>query len=357
MSIRVRPATSADRRAWDAFVAARPEGDPLQCWAWGECSALAGEVPQRLIAEEADGRLRGVAQALVRPAGFGRQVAYVPHGPVWEREAPDAGNLLAALVEGLRQMGRRERAIVVKLDPRTTLTEDREALAAGLLSFGARRSRDHLQAPSTRILDLTVSREALWATWDPDARNSVRRAAKEGVTVVLDRTGDPAAVEILAALHQRTAERAAFRGRSAAFLGEAARRFAASGGWYLGQAIFEGRPISAMGFLRVGDRAFYLWAGSLRDPALNAARGPYAALAAAIDALAADGCRSLDLWGVTESGDTQADPGAAGYSRFKRKFGGASLHHPGLFDLVIDPFWYRARQARGLLLGRLRPAG
>jgi len=68
--VRVTPAAEADRERWDAFVAARPEGDPLQMWSWGTCAALAGEPPVRILAETLDGRVRGVAQALVRPAGI-----------------------------------------------------------------------------------------------------------------------------------------------------------------------------------------------------------------------------------------------------------------------------------------------
>ena len=89
--VRLVAAQAADRPRWDAFVrGARRRRDPLQTWAWGECAALAGEPPVRILAETADGRVRGVAQALVRPAGIGRSVGYVAHGPIWEREAADA---------------------------------------------------------------------------------------------------------------------------------------------------------------------------------------------------------------------------------------------------------------------------
>ena len=88
--MQVRPAGAGDRPAWEAYVAARPEADPLQAWAWGEANATAGERPARLVATAEDGTVRGVAQLLVRSAGFGRTVIYVPHGPLWDRDAPDA---------------------------------------------------------------------------------------------------------------------------------------------------------------------------------------------------------------------------------------------------------------------------
>ena len=61
----VRLAGPGDRAAWDAFVAARPEADPLQGWAWGEANATAGERPVRLLATGEDGTVRGLAQLLV----------------------------------------------------------------------------------------------------------------------------------------------------------------------------------------------------------------------------------------------------------------------------------------------------
>ncbi len=110
-------------------------------------------------------------------------------------------------------------------------------------------------------------------------------------------------------------------------------------------------PVAAMGFLRVGDRAAYLWGGSSRDAAAERSRAQYAVLGAAMEALAADGATTLDLWGVVEVDDEAAHPDAAGYSRFKRKFGGRPLRHPGTFDLVVDPLWFRLRDARERLRG------
>jgi lipid II:glycine glycyltransferase (peptidoglycan interpeptide bridge formation enzyme) len=75
-------------------------------------------------------------------------------------------------------------------------------------------------------------------------------------------------------------------------------------------------------------------------------------MAAMLKALQADGARSVDMWGVVEPDDADADPSWKGFSDFKRTFDGEPLRHPGLFDLVSDPFWYRLRQARERVLRR-----
>ena len=51
---------------------------------------------------------------------FGRTILYVPHGPLWDREAADAAEVLAHLVTGLKAHARERRGIVLKLDPRAS---------------------------------------------------------------------------------------------------------------------------------------------------------------------------------------------------------------------------------------------
>jgi lipid II:glycine glycyltransferase (peptidoglycan interpeptide bridge formation enzyme) len=345
----VRRATDLDRPAWDTFVASRPEADLLQTWAWGQCTALAGEPPERLVLED-DGRIRGVAQALMRPAGFGRQVAYVAHGPIWDRAAPDAGKLFAWLIQGLRTLARKEKALVVKLDPRAE-PGDPTDLAALMQANSLRRAPD-LQAPTTRVVDLLDGGERLEGSWHADARRLSRRAAREGTQVTITRDPDPADIATLHDLLTRTAERAEFRVRSAEFLTRLANEFAASGGWYLGIARVEGTPIAAMAFPRLADRAYYLYGALLRDERYKHHYGAHAVMAEMLRTLAADGCTTVDMWGVVEPDDHDADPAWKGFSDFKRTFGGTALRHPGLFDLVTDPFWYRLRAARSRLRNR-----
>jgi lipid II:glycine glycyltransferase (peptidoglycan interpeptide bridge formation enzyme) len=345
----VRRADDTDRPAWDGFVASRPEADLLQAWGWGECTALADESPVRLLLEDRQ-RIRGVAQALMRPAGFGRKVAYVPHGPIWDREAPDANKLFAWLLQGLRTLAHKEKAIVVKLDPRAE-PGDHTNLAKLAEDHKLRPGPD-LQAPTTRLVDLLDGGEQLEASWHADARNLMRRAEREGTQVTISREPDPAAIAILHDLVAKVADRADFRVRSPEFLTRLATEFASTHGWYLGIARVDGTPIATMAFPRVGDRACYLYGALLRDDRYKHHYGSHAVMAAMLKALQADGARSVDMWGVVEPDDPHADPAWKGFSDFKRTFGGESLRHPGLFDLVTDPFWYRLRATRERILRR-----
>ena len=249
----LRRADNVDRPAWDYFVASRPEADLLQTWGWGECTALAGEPPARLLLED-NGHIRGVAQALMRPAGFGRQVAYVAHGPIWDRSAPDADRLFAWLIQGLRTLARKEKTLVVKLDPRAE-PGDPTDIAALATAHKLRRAPD-LQAPTTRLVPLLDGGTALEASWHTDARRLSRRAEREGTQVTISRKPDPGEIEIIHDLLTMTAERGAFRVRSVEFLTRLATEFASMGGWYLGIARVEGTPVAAMAFPRLAGRAY-----------------------------------------------------------------------------------------------------
>jgi lipid II:glycine glycyltransferase (peptidoglycan interpeptide bridge formation enzyme) len=345
----VRRADDTDRPAWDAFLASHAEADLLQAWGWGECTALANEPPRRILVEDG-GRIRGVAQALMRSAGFGRQVAYVPHGPVWDRSAPDADRVFAWLIQGLRTLARKERSLVVKMDPRTEpgMPVDFAALAT---EHQLRRAPD-LQAPTTRIVDLLDGGDQLEASWNADARRLSKRAVREGTQVSISRQPDDADIAVLHNLLADVAEHADFRVRSPEFLTRLATEFAKTGGWYLGIARVDSTPIATMAFPRIGDRAYYLYGALLRDERYKHHYGSHAVMATMLKALAADGCRAVDMWGVVEPDDSDADPAWKGFSDFKRTFGGEPLRHPGLYDLVTDPFWYRLRAARQRLLRR-----
>jgi peptidoglycan pentaglycine glycine transferase (the first glycine) len=338
-----RRADDTDRPAWDAFVSSHPEADHLQAWGWGECTAIANEPPQRILVEDG-GRIRGVAQTLMRPAGFGRLVAYVPHGPVWDRSAPDADRVFAWLIQGLRTLARKEKALVVKMDPREEpgTAVDFAALAA---EHELRRGPD-LQAPTTRIVDLLDGGEKLEASWHADARRLSRRAAREGTQVTISRQADDADTGVLHHLLEKASDRANFRIRTLEFLTRLAAEFAKRGGWYLGIARVDDTPIATMAFPRVGDRAYYLYGALLRDERYKHHYGSHAVMAAMLKALAADGCGSVDMWGVVEPDDPDAKPEWKGFSDFKRTFGGTPLRHPGLYDLVTNRLWYAARTVK-----------
>jgi lipid II:glycine glycyltransferase (peptidoglycan interpeptide bridge formation enzyme) len=359
MTLGLRVAGPADRADWTAFVASRSEADVLQSWAWGEAGAgEPGEHWSRLMVVDAAGHVRGVAQVLDRATSFGRTILYVPHGPLWDRGSADAAEILARLLAGLKEHARRRRGVVLKLDPRaSTEVPDGVTIARALQACGARPASHDLQALTTRIVDLAAEVDPV-AGWSKDARAELRRAEREGTSARLDRVGETGLLDAFHALLAQTSERAGFRIRSRAFLGALAGPLAESGDWFLSLAEHDGVPLAGAIAPRTGERAFYLYAASTRDPALLVKRGPYVAMATLQRGLREAGTTTLDLWGVREPDDPGAEASWEGFSLFKRRFRGTPLRHPGTFDLVIDPRWNRLRDLRERLrAGRHRAPG
>lgn len=346
--IRIVEARPEDRPSWEAFVASRSEADVLQSWSYGEASAESGERPTRLAAWSPGGGIIGVAQALVRATVAGRTVLYVPHGPVWDRSSPARRSILEALLAALRRVARANRGIVVKVDPCSVRTgpSDAEEVRAMLLAAGLRSARFDLQARTTVVAELTQDPAAVAAGWTWYARNRHKRAQRAGVAVEIVREADRTAIGSFQRLLGETAERAGFRGRSQAFLERLAAELAPTGGWYLATAHLEGRPVAGMVAARVGEQAFYLYGGTRRDESVAHAHVGYATMGSLILALAADGVRRFDLWGIHDERDAGADASWLGFTRFKRQFARTELRHPGTFDLVVDPLLYRVRDWR-----------
>ena len=320
----------------------------LQSWAWGEAMEAAGQPAIRQVARGDGGDVQGLAQALVRPTGFGRAVLYVPHGPVWDRGAADADAVLTGLLNGLRAAAGAQRGIVVKVDPAADRvgSDDSAAVAAALEGAGLRPARHDLQARTTLIADLAGDEAEIAGRWTPEARNLARRSAREGVSVRITRHPDPGALEEAGALLIATGARRGFRTHDLPFLGRLAAELDRAGGWYLGTGRLGGRALGVMVVARTGDRAVYLYGGSLRDEAVRHANPGYGVMAAMMSALAGDGVRWFDLWGVHDARDIEADASWQGFSAFKRRFGGRELRHPGTFDLVVSAPWYRLRDLR-----------
>jgi lipid II:glycine glycyltransferase (peptidoglycan interpeptide bridge formation enzyme) len=307
---------------------------------------MGGERPVRLIARDGTGRARGVAQLLVRDSSFGRRVVYVPHGPVVDGAAADGDSVLDALLAEIKRVGASERAMVVKLDPRATTDRSAEAWRAVLTARGLVRARADLQARTTRVIDLRQGAESLFLSFHRDTRNLVRRAAREGVTTRALAQPDPADLAAFRAMLLETGSRTGIRIRSGEAFERLAAEFGPAGSMRLVLADLAGEPIAGCLALTSGRHGFYIYATARRDTTLRHANAAYASLWALCEELAASGKETLDLWGVAEPDDRTADPTWAGFSLFKRAFGGEPLEHPGTFDLVISAPWYRLRDLR-----------
>jgi len=348
--MQLRPATDADERAWQEFLAATASGDFLHDWAWAAVAAFDGQPQRRLVLTDADAIVAIVA-AQVRPLALGRSFWYVPHGPVLDYADPQARERLRALVVGLREVARQHGAIAVKLEPR--LAADDAGLSA-LDVRGLRRQPDTLQVGHTRIVELADD-EQLMAGFDKDTRYSIRRAEREGVEVTATADGaDTRPIDELHALVGETQRRAGFPMPPLDRYRVAWVALAGAGRAAILEARWEGELLASGMVVVEGDRSFYLFSGSRREERGEPKRYASYALQWAMMRLARDrGARHHDLWGVAPP-DAGPEHAWHGVGLFKKGFGGREVTWAGSWDIVVDPTLYRLRTAASIARGWLR---
>jgi len=343
--IRFRPASDEDEAAWQEHLARTSSGDFLHDWGWADVAALDGQPQRRFVAEE-DGRLIAIAAAQVRPVPLRRTFWYVPHGPVLDYEHPRAGERLRAMAIGLRSAARRDRALAVKLEPRV----ERGGPAAALFSRW-RHDPATLQVNQTRLVRLDPDDDLL-ARFDKDTRYAIRRAGREGVSVETHRdAASTAAIDRLHALVLETQERAGFPRPSLERYRLAWRALAGEGRAVILEASHAGQLRASGMLVLVGDRSFYLFAGSLREAPGEAKRYPSYLLQWEMMRYAREhGAAVHDLWGIAPL-DAGPEHPWYGVGLFKKGFGGRAITWAGTWDVVVDQAMYRLRslvaQARG----------
>jgi lipid II:glycine glycyltransferase (peptidoglycan interpeptide bridge formation enzyme) len=349
-----RPATDADRDAWQTFLEQQGSGDFLHDWAWAAVAELDGQPQRRFLLTE-DGTPVAIAAAQVRRLVGGRSFWYVPHGPVLDYRRDGANELVAVALDGLREAGRRERAIAVKIEPRI---EAGSPELSALSGHHLRRTPGTLQVAQTRIAELAADDKQMLAGFDKDTRYSVRRAEREGVAVrVVSEAEEMSAIDALHRLVGETQQRAGFAMPPLARYRTAWSALAGAGRARILEARLGDELLASGMLVMEGDRSFYLFSGSRREAPGEPKRFASYALQWEMMRLARDsGVRYHDLWGIAPQ-DATADHPWHGVGLFKKGFGGREVVWAGSWDLVIDPGVYRLREAASIMrdvVGRLR---
>ncbi|MCU1548428.1 MAG: peptidoglycan bridge formation glycyltransferase FemA/FemB family protein [Arthrobacter sp.] len=261
------------------------------------------------------------------PAG---KVLYAPYGPVASSlGAFDAA--LAALTELARGCG----AVFVRIEP----------VSAGLAAPGADaalRGRGLQPAPVNQqpelswIVDLDRDFKDVLADMKPVNRNLYRNIHKKGVT--FRSSQDPAEVAVLLEFLHMTAARNGFKPQSDEYLSQVARSLMPAGAATLFLAELEGTPIAAALAYDSADTRTYAHA-ALDDTHRKLSAGIPLLVTLIADAQQ-KGLKYVDLWGVAP--EDQPDHKWAGFTAFKKSFGGRGVAYPGTWDLPVNKLRYGA---------------
>ncbi|MBG6224168.1 lipid II:glycine glycyltransferase (peptidoglycan interpeptide bridge formation enzyme) [Arthrobacter sp. CAN_A2] len=318
----------------------------LQSPQWGALQRDLG----RTVHEHSGPGWRFLAIEESNPAG---PLLYVPYGPIATSPAAfDAA--LAALTDLARSSG----AVFVRIEPVDAGLADADP-AAFLRTRGLRPAPANQQPELTWIVDLDRDFKDVLADMKPVNRNLYRNIHKKGVT--FQSSQDPAEIAVLLRFLHLTSARNGFKPQSDDYLTQVARSLMPAGAATLFIAELDGAPIAAALAYDSADTRTYAHA-ALDDAHRKLSAG--IPLLVTLMADAADrGLKQVDLWGVAPA--DHPDHKWAGFTAFKKSFGGREVAYPGTWDLPVRKLRYRgyelaragAQAARqGLRAARTLPA-
>ncbi len=297
----------------------------LQSPAWAAFQRDLG----RTVHERSGPGWRFLAIEESNPAG---KLLYAPYGPV-------AGSLaafddaLAALTDLARSCG----AVFLRIEPVDSGFATTEA-GTVLRARGLRPAPANQQPELSLVVDVDRDFRDVLADMKPVNRNLYRNIHKKGVTV--RRSQDPGEIAVLLGFLHRTAARNGFKPQSDAYLTQVARSLMPAGAATLFLAELEGTPIAAALAYDSADTRTYAHA-ALDDTHRKLSAGIPLLVTLMADA-AEQGLKYVDLWGVAPA--DQPDHTWAGFTAFKKSFGGREVAYPGTWDLPVNRLRYGAYQ-------------
>ncbi|QOT21907.1 peptidoglycan bridge formation glycyltransferase FemA/FemB family protein [Paenarthrobacter sp. YJN-D] len=273
------------------------------------------------------------------PAG---KVIYAPYGPVADSvEAFDAAT--AALVA----LAKAEHAVFVRMEPAAAGFTASDA-GPLLRARGLRPAPVNQQPELSWIVDLDGDFKDVLAGMKPTNRNLYRNIHKKGVTFRTSQ--DPANISILLHFLHLTAARNGFKPQSDEYLTQVAASLLPAGAGTLFIAELEGEPIAAAFAYDSADTRVYAHA-ALDDTHRKLSAGIPLLVTLMADAKE-KGLKHVDLWGVAP--EDQPDHKWAGFTAFKKSFGGREVSYPGTWDLPVNKLRYGAYQLARKLRNKLR---
>lgn len=255
---------------------------------------------------------------------------YLPYGPYIANK-----NASKTAYEALQALAEREGAIFIRIEP-----ESPENASYWLEQKNCKKSHD-LNPADTWVLDLTAEKAEIITNFSQGTRTRYNTFVKKGLSVTTSKNPDD--IKYLVNLQQKLAKFKKIATFSENYLKtELAQDFATLYlVHYTDPEDQKDKIIAASLFFDDENTRYYMQ--SAADFAYKKLPGTVALLTTAIFDAKEKGLKNFDFWGIAPDGAGEDHPWA-GFTEFKKSFGGAPKHYAGTHDLILNPHKYRLYQ-------------
>lgn len=274
----------------------------------------------------------------IKESGANNSRLYTPYGPVcFDLDSFDEA------ITSLKSTAKKERVTFIRVEPTSGILPNQLRIR-GFKPV----TYQQLQPAHTQIISLQKTDDELLSDMSQNSRNITRNYHKKGITI---RTShDPSDITILTSLLSGVAHRNHISTHDNDYFTAQAESLFPSRAATLYIAEFADEPIAAaLVYDSDTTRVYAHAAASDNHRKLNAGTALLGQMI--LDANKA-GLKQFDLYGIAPS-DDPTHPWA-GFSKFKKSFGGVPVTYPGAWDLPLKPLRYTFYRLYHIIRRRLR---
>ena len=304
----------------DNFLSTQKYSQFLQSSLWSNFQKELGNKVWQIGVEESG--LEASALVIEKKLPFNLTYLYMPRGPIVANQVKDKNKLLKLLLKGVRD-------ISIQTEKRAEVFFRFEPLES--FELENIRSVKSVQPSNTLLLDLFKTEEELLTEMHQKTRYNIKLAKRKGV--VIEKVNNYLdAIDVFEELIEKTSLRDKFTPHTKDYYRKMLKSMGKNVNLWL--AKHEGVVLVANIILNFGDTVTYLH-GASSDKHKNL-MAPHLLQWEQIKWAKNNGFKIYDFWGISDS-----DPQWAGFTRFKKGFGGNSKNYPGTFDLVYNQRAYK----------------
>jgi len=313
----IRIVSQKDKEQWDTAAT-----HPLASWEWGEFRKAMG-IPVVRLGKYENEKLTDCLQVTFH---------HIPLTPFTIGYAPKCPLPTASIFRELRTVGREHHAILIQLEPNSTVEE-----AAMMQPYpGLIPSHHPLFTKYTFILDLSKPEQEILASFHPKTRYNIRVAERHGVVVTEDNSDTTFAAYLK--LSHETTTRQKFYAHSLRYHQTLWKILKEHNIAHLFTATYNNELVCAWMVFVWKNTVYYPYGASSRSH--REVMAPNLMLWHIATWAKRQGLFYFDLWGAMGPNPDIKDPWY-GFHRFKEGYNPALVEFIGSFDFVLNPLFYR----------------